>query len=523
MRAVLARVLTLAAAIGYAVAVALLVSAEQDVAHYSVTLSNGAPAVVYEPGTPVPFGPPDQESPLPVVVLAHGFSGSKGMMSSLARRLARGGYAVVTFDFRGHGGNRQAFERALGGASDGLATDLDAAVLFARTESRFDGKRVAIAGHSMGAGAVLAYATREPNVAAVIAISGAGFLPGPYTPPNTLLIWAADDPASLRERARAVAAKLAGLEQVVLDRDYGDPERGSAVRASEVDGVDHVTILWSGDAAGRMVSWLERTLGPGAHPAPEGLESDGRFGAALLGLTAWLVLTLALVAWIAPLVPRVALPETPAPLARVGLVLGALVVGVLLVAAADPRADQSTLSFVPVIVARDLAALFAGSGALLCLWLARRGALPVAALRARGTWLAALATVGFAYASFGAFTQPFLDLRLAPHRVPAALACAAAALPLFAATEWLLRGPGRAGVWLPIAGKLLVLAVVSVAALTGLLSFVIILGLGGFVLNFALFEAIAWRFSRVAPNPWVPALVQSLWTGWSLAATFPVV
>jgi pimeloyl-ACP methyl ester carboxylesterase len=521
MRAVFARALTIGAALAYAVAVAMLVAAERRVAHYGVTLSSGAPAVVYEPGVPPPFGPPEHESPLPVVVLAHGFSGSKQMMSSLARRIARAGYAVVAFDFRGHGSNRQPFERALGGASDALAADVDAAVLFARTESRFDGTRVALAGHSMGAAAVLAYATREPNVAAVIAISGVGALAGPYPPPNALLLWGSRELGSLRERGRATAAKLAGVEQVVLDRDYGDPERGTAVRASELDGLDHLTILWSGDTAARIVGWLERTLGPGEHPAAEGFASDGRFGPALLGLLAWLVLALRMIEWIAPLVPRTPLPETTRPLGRIGLVALALVAGALLVAGADPRADGSALSFVPVLVGRDLAALFLASGVLLSLALARRGALPFTALRAPRTWLAALAIAGFAYASLGAFSQPVTDLWLAPHRALAALTCATAALPFFASTEWLLRGPGRIGVWLPIAGKLVTLAVIATAATMGVLSFLILLGIGAFILSFALLEVLAWRLSRAAPNPWVPALVQSLWAGWTLAATFP--
>jgi dienelactone hydrolase len=521
MRAVLARALTPAAVLGFAVAVVLLVRAEREVAHYAVTLSTGAPAVVYEPGVAPPFGPPEHEEPLPVLVLAHGFSGSKGMMSSLARRLARSGYAVIALDLRGHGKNPRPLEAALLGASDGLAQDLDAAVIFARTEPRFDGKRVAVGGHSMGAGVALAYAAREPSVAATIAISGASAPAGPYTPPNALLIWAAGDRGGLRERARDLAARLAGLEQVVLDRDYGDPERGTGLRASEVDGVDHVTILWSAEAAARIAYWLERALGPGAHPRPPGTESDGRFGAALLGLASWLVLVLALPRLLAPFVPRVPLPDVSRPLVRLGVVFAALVAGTLLVAGADPRANQSVLAFVPVIVARDLAALFAASGVLVGLWLGRRGAIRLLGLGDPRTWLAALATTGFAYASFAVFTQPFVDVSLPPHRAPAALLCAAAALPFFGATEWLLRGPGRAGVWLPIAGKLLALAVIGAGAFAGLLSFVLVLGLGGFVVNFTLFELLGWRFSRLAPNPWVPALVQSLWTGWTLAATFP--
>ncbi len=523
MRAVVARGVYALAIAAFALAVAGLVGATREVAHYSLQLATGAPAVVWEPGPPAPFGPAPHEGPgLPVVVLAHGFSSSKGMMSSLARRLARGGYAVIAFDFRGHGQNPQPLTRALMGSGDGLLEDIDAAVLLAKTDPRFDGTRVAVAGHSMGAGAVLSYAAREPSVAATIAISGAFGREGPYAPPNPLLIWAAGDPAGLREGARARAAKLAGLEQVVLDRSYGDPERGSAVRASEVDGTDHLTILWSATAAERILEWLGLTLGPGEGALADAAAADGRFGYALLGLAAWIVLALGLVRVLAPLVPVVEPPPARGALLRVGLLLGALLAAVVLVAAADPRADAAALSFLPVIVGRDIAAVFAVAGTVLCVGLARSGALRLRGLASAPTWLAALVVVAFAYLGFGGFVSPFLDVSLAPHRFASAVAMSLLVLPFFAATEVLLRGPGASGVWLPIAGKALVLVVIAGSAFAGLLSFVIVLGLGAFIVNFTLFELLAWRLSRATPNPWLPALVQSLWTGWTLAATFPL-
>ncbi len=511
------------AGLAAALAVAGLVGASREVAHYAVTLSSGAPAVIWEPGAPAPFGPaPREGAGLPVVVLAHGFASAKETMSSLARRIARGGYAVIAFDFRGHGHNPKPLERALLGSGDGLLEDLEAAVLLAKTDPRFDGTRVAVAGHSMGAGAVLSYAARDPSVAAVIAISGAYAREGPYPPPNPFLIWAAGDPPSLREAARARAGKLAGLEQVVLDRSYGDPERGTAVRASEVDGTDHLTILWSETAAERILEWLGHTLGPGDGAVPDAARGDRRFGYALVGLAAWIVLAVGLVGALAPFVPVIESPRAGGAFRRLALLLAALVGAVLLVAVHDPRTDAAALSFLPLVVGRDIAALFAAAGAILCLGLARSGALRLRGLASAPTWLAALALVGFAYVGFGGLASPYVGLSLAPHRVPSALAIALLVLPFFAATEALLRGPGAAGVWLPIAGKLLALAVIAGAAFAGLLSFVIVLGLGAFAVLFALFELLAWRMSRSAPNPWFPALVQSLWTGWTLAATFPM-
>jgi hypothetical protein len=123
---------------------------------------------------------------------------------------------------------------------------------------------------------------------------------------------------------------------------------------------------------------------------------------------------------------------------------------------------------------------------------------------------------------FATVTLPLADTWLSPHRVGSALACALLALPFFGATEWILRGPGRTGVWLPIAGKVLTLAVIAAAGLTGLLPFVIVLGLGGFAISFGVIELIAYRLSRTAPNPWSAALFQSLWIGWTLGSVFPV-
>src|SRR5262245_45130885 len=102
----------------YALAgVALVVSllglhrAANDISRTQMTLSGGVPAVVWEPSPPLEYGQtPTFDPPVPVVILCHGFSGDTAMMSSLARRIAKAGYAVIAIDFRGHGENRNPFE-----------------------------------------------------------------------------------------------------------------------------------------------------------------------------------------------------------------------------------------------------------------------------------------------------------------------------------------------------------------------------------------------------------------------------
>ena len=201
-------------------------------ARYATQLPDGPPAIVYEPvSAGSALTEPAERGLAPVVVLAHGFASSERTMSVLARHLARAGYAVIALDFRGHGANTRSFPVTTRGVSSELIEDVASAVLYARMQPGFDGENVALVGHSMGGHAVLAYAGREPGLAAVIGISGGIHLEGPYPPPNVLLLWASGDSRRRQLRLRRVGAELAGLERLVLDRTYGEPERGRAVRS----------------------------------------------------------------------------------------------------------------------------------------------------------------------------------------------------------------------------------------------------------------------------------------------------
>ncbi len=512
------RWLYLAAAALLAIALIGLNRAVKGVAHQRVAISNGIPAVVYEPGPQRPFAaPPPEGVKWPVLVLAHGFTGNTGMMSQLGRRLARAGYAVITFDFEGHGENPHPFGRS---GRLGLRADLDAVLLYARTQPHYDPERIAIAGHSMGGFAVVDYASRDPGVSAVIGISGGAIPSGPYTPPNTLLIFASGDPEFLRDASREAGAHFAGLDRVVLDRTYGDASRGTAVRVSEVEGLDHITILYSTETARRMAEWLGATLGPGA--APEEL-SDGRVLWSGLAFLAFLVVFCALVDALAPLLPRSELPVLPHPWRALGMLLASQVGAALLLAGVDTLGSSGPFGFVPLVVGGELLGFYALGGLLLALPLARRGALPARGLRDLRVWAGAAALLGFSYLVLGTIAQPFASLWLAPHRLGPAGLGFVLSLPLFAGLEWSLRSGDRTGVWAPLLGKLAVLVVIALSVMAGLLPSVLLLALGAFALIFALLELFCWRLSRAAPNPWIAALLQALWTGWITGAIFPVI
>ncbi len=505
-----------AAALLLAVSLLGLGSATRAVHHYPVEIPGGIPAVIFEPGDPRPFpGPPWTGERLPVVVLAHGFSGNAPLMTSLARRLARAGYASVAFEFRGHGRNPRPLSSG-GFSFEGLAEDLDAAVSYARTQPQFDPERVAVAGHSMGAFVALEWASRDPSVDAIVAIAGGGPPGGPYSPPNTLLISPSGDPKPLRESLRAAAAKLAGLERVVLDRTYGDFERGSAVRATQVDGVAHVSVLFSGETAARMIDWLARALGPGVEPRPD--SGDGRFGWVGLGLASWLVVLWGLLGWLAPFVPRVENPPVASAARALGALVAALVAGAVLLSGVDSGGAGGPFGFVGLEISGGASGYQAITGILLLIWLGRSGA-----LRGPGgmrTVICAFALLLSSYLVLGTLLQPYLWLWLAPHRASYFFAPFVLMLPFFLAFELALRG-GSA--WVPIVGRVLVLFIMVVAAILQWLPGTFLFVVAGFAIFFVLFEFVCYRAARVSPNPWLLAIYQAGFSALTHAMLFPIV
>ena len=204
--------------------------------------------------------PPEQRPP--AVMLVHGFSSDRVNTSVLARRIAQNGYGVLAIDLRGHGENRNPFDEG------GLRDDLEAAVEFLRHSSLVDGSRIMVVGHSMGAGAALDYAAHDPAIKGSVMVSGGLALEGPEHPRNTLFIYAENDPDFIKDLSGQLGSHLAGIEQIETGKLYGDFASGTAVEATEVKGVNHLSILWSADAAQNIVQWLDGISGKTHVAAP---------------------------------------------------------------------------------------------------------------------------------------------------------------------------------------------------------------------------------------------------------------
>ncbi len=206
----------------------------------------------------------------PGVVVAHGFAGSTPLMRGFADSLARSGYTAVLLDAAGHGRSRVPF------GSVALVDDLATALRHLRGQPTVDPDRVGLLGHSMGAGAVLDAATRDPGVAATVAISAgsaSGVDPGAR---NVLVLAGGLEFAGIRAAGpAAVRAAHPGAEP---DRTYGDAGTGTARRYAEVPGVEHVSVLFSAATHRAALDWFDTALRP---PGPVVAPLD-RAGPALL-------------------------------------------------------------------------------------------------------------------------------------------------------------------------------------------------------------------------------------------------
>jgi dienelactone hydrolase len=253
-RSTLAAILTAVIAIGLAgFGVVGLVDADDGLTRTSATV-DGLPTVTVR-GTQLPAG----AGPRPGVVVAHGFAASGKLMAGFANTLARNGFVVELFDFSGHGANTRPLNM------DTLGADLDVAVRHLRADPDVDPARIVLVGHSMGAGAVVAYAADHPDIPATVAISlpDARKMPsGPGRPRNLLLLYGA------AEFPQFPAAALTALQKADPNAKpgttIGDPATGTARRAVAVPGVEHISILYADRTHEETLQWLRGVVGPGA-------------------------------------------------------------------------------------------------------------------------------------------------------------------------------------------------------------------------------------------------------------------
>lgn len=128
------------------------------------------------------YVPEEGTAPYPAMLLCHGASSTKDMMEPLAIALAQQGVAALAIDFGGFG---ESYRR--GFSEEENLTNAEAAIAYLRSlPERFDGARLGVGGHSMGAATALALAAQAPDLRVTVDL-GMSAPATPTVPPNLFM------------------------------------------------------------------------------------------------------------------------------------------------------------------------------------------------------------------------------------------------------------------------------------------------------------------------------------------------
>ena len=103
----------------------------------------------------------------PTVVVMHGWGANANMMLDCVAPLHAAGFAVLVPDARCHGQSDDEAHTSL----PRFAEDIEAGLNWVARQAQVDPNRIALMGHSVGAGAALLCATRRADVRSVVSIS----------------------------------------------------------------------------------------------------------------------------------------------------------------------------------------------------------------------------------------------------------------------------------------------------------------------------------------------------------------
>jgi len=113
------------------------------------------------------FVPGPGDAPAPAVLVMHGWGANAAMMAACLVPLQQAGMATLLVDARCHGQSDDEDFTSLPRFAEDIASGLD----WLREQPQVDRRRLAIVGHSVGAGAALLCASKRMDVAAVVSIS----------------------------------------------------------------------------------------------------------------------------------------------------------------------------------------------------------------------------------------------------------------------------------------------------------------------------------------------------------------
>lgn len=444
----------------------------------------------HQEGVPLLYLAPKASRSIPGVLVAHGYSGSKQLMLTYAHVLAQSGYAVMLWDWDGHGANPNRLQ------SDSLQRNFDTAWNAIAQQPEVDATRLAVLGHSMGSGAVMTAAIDHSiDFSATVAISPTGAKVTPERPRN-LQLQAGSWEGGFIRNAERILQQAGGINP--------DLASGRGREFVLVPNVEHITILFNSVSHDAARQWLDRTFGQ----QRETEYTDRRMLWQGVHLIGWLIALAAVM----PSLQTAIAPLSISPLQRWGGLALASIVPTAGLRLLDRSIDLQTLGGVQVGGAVALWFLMAGSIWLLVLRQAPR-------LSGRSLLLGA-GVFSVLWLAVGAMAQlVWLQSVLIPVRWGVWGMIAIASLPWFLATE--IAQQNRTAVQRMLGG------IAQSTALIG--GFVLVLQflpqLGFMFLLLPLFPVLITLLSIVSAQvgeSWSVAIASALFFAWLLAASFPL-
>lgn len=199
-------------------------------------------------GLPMRYLAPSEAENVPTVIIAHGFAGSQQLMLAYGYTFVKAGYAVLLFDFSGHGANSQPLQQA----REILQTDIALAYETVLQQPEVDPERVALLGHSMGSGAVMSAGVNAPEqYGAVVAVSPTS-ADVTASEPRNLLLQAGGWERPFVENAQSLLEQAGG--------ENHDRAGGMARSLVIVPRVEHISILFSWQSHQEALMWLNETF-----------------------------------------------------------------------------------------------------------------------------------------------------------------------------------------------------------------------------------------------------------------------
>jgi hypothetical protein len=435
----------------------------------------------------------------PVAVIAHGFAGSRQLMSAWQLSLAQAGFITVSFDFEGHGRNPVPM------SGDVNSLDGTTRLLMEETARVTDfavglpgaAPQVALVGHSMASDIVVRQAIEDDRVAAVVGISLFSQAVTETEPENLLIVNGAWE-AALRDEARRVMGELGAEEGETV----GAPGEGFARRAVAVPFVEHVGVLFAASGIDAAIGWLGESFG--VTPAA---------GAVSIG--PWIILALfgavLLVRPLAQVMPEGSAPWHPGRGAFWALAIVPAVLTPLILSLFETR-------FLPVLVADYLALHLALYGALVLAGAAWAGGLP-----ARRGVIAGLALAAYGILVFGGIMDRYVG-SFFPHagRVPVILAILPGAVLAMLGDAVLLEGT-RAALWRRAVARGAFLGSLGIAVALDFERLFFLIIILPVILLFYLSYGMMGRFvGRRTGSVVAMGLGLGIILGWALGVTFPM-